>query len=220
VIEKKLMQTLEKKVSYTHTNTYETLNTLTENTKNIWLVFHGIGYLGRYFLKYFKDLNTEENYIIAPQAPSKYYLNGKYVHVGASWLTKENTSLELENVNNYLDAVYTAENLPDHCNLILFGFSQGVSIVTRWLAHKKLTCRQLILYAGGIPNELKASDLAFLETNNSSIKVIIGHDDEYIDEERLKVEMQKIKLLFKDRAEIMMFDGKHEVKKEIINSLV
>ena len=68
------MDSIEKQVSYNTTNTYSTLNTLTDKTKNVWFVCHGIGYLSRYFLKYFDELNSDENYIIAPQAHSKYYL--------------------------------------------------------------------------------------------------------------------------------------------------
>ena len=82
-------------------NTYETLNDFTDETKNVWIVFHGIGYLSKYFLKYFDELNPLDNYIIAPQAPSKYYLNSSYKHVGASWLTKENTETEINNNLNY-----------------------------------------------------------------------------------------------------------------------
>lgn len=214
------MKSIEKKVTYRTTNTYETLNTLTNKTKNVWIVFHGIGYLSRYFLKYFKELNPDENYIIAPQAPSKYYLNGAYVHVGASWLTKENTNLELENLNQYLEAVYEAEKIPKDLKLIIFGFSQGVSIVTRWVVYKKLACSELILYAGGIPNELNASDFTFLEVNNTKVTVIVGNQDEYLNEERMKTETEKIKMLFNNKAEMIVFDGKHEVKKELINGLV
>ncbi|MDP5230986.1 MAG: esterase [Cellulophaga sp.] len=214
------MKSIEKKVKYTTTNTYETLNTLTNKTKNVWIVFHGIGYLSRYFLKYFKELNPDENYIIAPQAPSKYYLNGAYVHVGASWLTKENTNLELENLNQYLEAVYEAEKIPKDLKLIIFGFSQGVSIVTRWVAYKKLACSELILYAGGIPNELNASDFTFLENTNTKVTVIVGDKDEYLNEESMKTEKEKIKMLFNNKAEMIVFDGKHEVKKELINGLV
>lgn len=214
------MDSIEKKVNYTHTNTYETLNRLSNTTKNIWLVFHGIGYLSRFFLKYFKDLDPLENYIIAPQAPSKYYLNGKYIHVGASWLTKENTTLELENVTNYIEAVYEAENIPNHLPIMVFGFSQGVSIATRWVSHKKLACSQLILYAGSIPDELKPSDFEFLEAAKTKIKIIIGTQDHYLNEERKKSETEKIKQLFNHKAEIISFHGGHEVKKEIINQLV
>ena len=155
------MNKQQKQVNYQTTNTYETLNSLTDKTKNIWIVLHGIGYLSKYFLRYFEELNADENYIIAPQAPSKYYLKNKYKHVGASWLTKENTIVETSNVLAYLDAVYAAEKLPKDCNLIVFGFSQGVSIATRWVVSRKLQCQHLVLYAGGIPKELNPEDFAF-----------------------------------------------------------
>ena len=214
------MNPTQKQVKYTSINTYETLNTLSNKTKNVWLVFHGIGYLSRYFLKYFNELNSIENYIIAPQAPSKYYLNTKYTHVGASWLTKEDTATEIKNVSEYIDAVFDAENIPVGCNLIIFGFSQGVSIATRWLALRKLKCQQLVLYAGGIPNELKPNDFIFLNEQKSTVKIIIGTADEYLNEERMKIETEKIKKLFHNKAEIITFDGGHEIKKEIINNLV
>ena len=93
------MSKKSKQVTYQSINTYETLNDLTLKTKNIWIVLHGIGYLSRYFIDFFDGLPKEENYIIAPQAPSKYYLKNEYRYVGASWLTKENTVVETKNVN-------------------------------------------------------------------------------------------------------------------------
>ncbi|MEX0314770.1 MAG: esterase, partial [Allomuricauda sp.] len=103
---------MEKIVSYTSKNSYLTMNQLTNKTRNVWVVFHGIGYLSKYFIKYFEGLDSTENYIIAPQAPSKYYLKNEYKYVGASWLTKENTTLEIENVMNYVDSVFEAESIP------------------------------------------------------------------------------------------------------------
>jgi hypothetical protein len=99
----------EKQVLYTAKNTYDTLNKFTDKTKNIWMVFHGMGYLSRYFIDYFSELNSDENYIIAPQAPSKYYQDKAFKRVGASWLTRENTIAETENILNYVDAVYKNE---------------------------------------------------------------------------------------------------------------
>ncbi|VAV84439.1 hypothetical protein MNBD_BACTEROID02-1624, partial [hydrothermal vent metagenome] len=104
----------EKEVAYKSVNSYTTLNNLTSKTKNVWLVFHGIGYLSKYFLKYFNELNKNENYIIAPQAQSKYYLGSTYKHVGASWLTKVNTEQEIENVVRYLDAILNNEKIPQN----------------------------------------------------------------------------------------------------------
>ncbi|MBU2996094.1 serine hydrolase family protein [Cellulophaga baltica] len=214
------MNSTEKTVSYTTTNTYETLNIYTPKTENVWLVFHGIGFLSRYFLKYFKDLNSEKNYIISPQAPSKYYLNNAYKHVGASWLTKENTDLETKNIYNYIDSVLANENISADSNLILFGFSQGVSIATRYLKHKQLKCDSLILYAGSIPNELTKGDFDFITENKTKVKMIVGTEDEYITKERLSNEIEKAKTLFNEKAILITFEGGHEVKKNIINALV
>ncbi len=214
------MKSIEKKVHYTTTNTYSTLNELSKNTKTVWVVLHGIGYLSRYFLRYFDELPPAENYIIAPQAPSKYYLNGEYRHVGASWLTKENTLPEAENVYAYLDALLDGEQIPADKNLIIFGFSQGVSIATRWVARRQLKCHQLVLYAGGMPKELTSQDFAFLKENETKVTVIVGDKDEYLTAERLQLVSEHIKKLFHNRAEELIFDGKHEVKKEIINQLV
>ena len=214
------MSQQEKQVVYKATNTYLTLNERTPKTKNVWLVFHGIGYLSKFFIKYFDGLPADKNYIIAPQAPSKYYLNNQYKHVGASWLTKEKTTQETANILSYIDEVYTSEQLDNHQNLIVFGYSQGVSIATRWVAKRKIKCSRLILYAGGIPRELETADFDFLDEQNTEITTLVGDKDEYIDEQILKTEAKRITTLFKGKAKQNIFDGKHEVKKEIINNLV
>jgi predicted esterase len=207
-----------KNVTYKTTNTYETLNELHSDTKCVWIVFHGIGFLSRFFLKYFNELPPNENYIIAPQAPSKYYLKNEYKHVGASWLTKENTVTETKNLFNYIDAVLENEKLPADCKIIFFGFSQGISIALRYIAHSKLACSKLILYAGGIPTELKKSDFTHLKSDTEIISVF-GKKDQYLTPDRLIEENNKLKILFGDNVRYITFDGGHEVKKEIINQL-
>ncbi len=208
------MNPAEKQVSYQITNSYSTLNKYTSKTKNVWVVFHGIGYLSRFFLKYFKDFDPEENYIIAPQAQAKYYLNNEYRHIGASWLTKENTEAEIENVLNYLEKVYEAENLKDAPNLIIFGYSQGVSVATRWVARNKTECSHLILHSGGLPKELEPEDFKFL--TGAQFTMIYGTQDEYLNSERLKIENVRAKELFGEQLEIISFDGGHEVNTELI----
>jgi predicted esterase len=212
------MATEEKNISYLAQNTYATLNELTPKTTYVWVIFHGIGFLSRFFLRYFEGLDPKKHYIISPQAPSKYYLNGQYKHVGGSWLTKENTVTEISNLMSYLDSVMTNEELPQNCKLVVFGFSQGVSIAMRWVAHRAIQCHHLVLYAGGIPNELTKDQLRHLD-DQCKVKIIMGDKDEYLTEERVEVERKKIDLLFDGRAQFQLFDGGHEIKKEIINNL-
>lgn len=208
----------EKEVSYLTNNTYSTLNSLTKKTKNVWFVCHGMGYLSRYFIRYFDGLNPEENYIIAPQAPSKYYQGKDFKHVGASWLTKENTVFETKNILNYLMSVYTHEKMESNPNLIIFGFSQGVSVAMRWVAHNKINCKALIIHSGGIPKELQKEDFEFLD-KNTNVHLIYGTQDEYISEERAKVEREKAIELFNNKLLIQSFEGGHEVNLQLLNGI-
>ncbi len=207
----------EKQVSYQITNTYSTLNERTSKTKNIWVVFHGIGYLSKYFIRLFKNLDPEENYIIAPQAQAKYYLNNQYTHVGASWLTKEKTEEEMENVLRYLDVLYKAENLKTATNLYVLGFSQGVSIATRWVSRRKINCSKLILHSGKIPLELTAEDFEFLK--NTEFTFIYGTNDEYLKKGIVKIEEERMHKLFPENFKIITFKGGHDLNKQIIYEL-
>jgi predicted esterase len=213
------MNSTEKEISYKSTNSYSTLNNLTEATKNVWFVCHGMSYLSRYFLKYFKDLNPDENYVIAPQAQSKYYIPPTYKHVGASWLTKENTLRETDNVMRYYDAVLETENISKDKNIIVVGYSQGVSVAMRYIANRQLHCSQLVLMSGGIPKELVAYDFKFLE-EKTKITMIYGTQDEYLNDERMQSESNRVIELFGNNVTIKPFDGKHIVNVELINGLV
>ncbi|WP_417237582.1 alpha/beta hydrolase [Bizionia sp.] len=213
------MNLTEKEISYTTTNSYATLNTLSATTKNVWFVCHGMGYLSRYFLRYFQGLSAEENYIIAPQAPSKYYTPPKFKHVGASWLTKETTVKDTENIMRYFDSVLEAEGLPDGINLIVLGYSQGVSVATRYLAKRQLPCSQLVLHSGGIPKELVAADFQYLDAS-TKVSLIYGTEDDYLKDERIHHEKKRAAELFGNRLQIIPFEGKHVVNVELINGLV
>lgn len=209
----------EKQLTYTTTNTYHTLNAHTSATKTIWMVFHGIGYLSRYFIAHFKDLDPVANYVVAPQAPSKYYLNGEYKHVGASWLTREKKDMEIGNILNYVNAVYKAEAANTSSKLLVLGFSQGVSVALRWVARHKINCSQLVLYAGGIPDELKAGDFDFLGPE-TMIRFIIGDSDKYLTPERMEKEQEKLDRIFRGAARVTFFKGGHEIQPEVLNKLV
>ncbi|MEO0572007.1 MAG: esterase [Bacteroidota bacterium] len=210
----------KKSVSYSTSNTYETLNEITPRTKNIWVVVHGMGFLSRFFLKPFQRLNMEENYFIAPQAPSKYYLKNDFKYVGASWLTKEDTQSEIENNMNYLDAVFENESIPNNKNLVFFGFSQGVSIITRFLCRREVRPSHLILYAGSIPNELTAGDFNHLDFKDTKVKIVCGEKDHFLTPERLKAELKKSEILFKDHAEFIKFPGGHEILPHVLRDLI
>ncbi|MAT90347.1 MAG: esterase [Flavobacteriaceae bacterium] len=213
------MPSMQKKVSYQITHPYETMNAYTADTKNVWIVFHGMGYLSRYFLRYFAGLNPKEHYIIAPQGPNTYYQDGRFKHVGASWLTRENTAMGVDNVLSYIDAVYEAENISEEKNLIVLGYSQGVSIASRWLAYRKISCDHLALLSGSVPKELTAAHFKHLSPE-TKVAFHYGTEDEYISEERAHAETKNAKAIFGSRLTISTFEGPHEVDTSFINKII
>lgn len=209
----------EKRVTYSSSNSYATLNSPGDNTTHLWWAFHGLGYLSKYFLKYFKHLPPDEHYIIAPQAPSKYYLNDTYTHVGASWLTRVDIQYEIANLLNYLNAIYEEEKVASDVKVNVLGFSQGVSIALRWLARKKFDVDHLIIYAGGIPEELSAKDFEYLKPD-ARITVVYGSKDPFLTEEKLASEAIKLNKVFGQKAKILKFDGGHEITPEVLTQLL
>ncbi|PQB04200.1 alpha/beta hydrolase [Aureitalea marina] len=204
----------EKRINYQASNTYSTLNKLSADTQRIWMVFHGMGYLSRYFIRHFKNLDPVKNYIIAPQAPSKYYQGPDFKHVGASWLTREDTVNETDNVLNYVEGVWQAELAHTNCELIVLGYSQGVSIATRWLAKYQRRCDQLIIHSGGLPKELTAKDFShFQET--TKVHYVFGNSDPYINQDRLDLERKRAEALFGSVQE-RPFKGAHVVNEEYL----
>lgn len=212
------MDVEEKEISYKTSNSYSILNSPDPKTKTAWFVCHGMGYLSAYFIKYFKDLDSNNNYIVAPQAPSKYYIQPK-MYVGANWLTKENTLHDTENIMTYFDAVFEVEKLLNYPRLIVLGYSQGVSVALRYVARKKIDCNHIVIHSGGIPKELKPKDFSHL-SSTTQIHLVYGTEDEYLDPKRIEIETLRAQELFGNKLSIHPFEGKHEVHTDFINQLL
>lgn len=204
---------------YSHENSYETINELTADTENIWVCFHGLGYLATYFKKYFQGFNPITNYIIVLQAPSKYYQDSQFKNVGASWLTRVNTQQEIQNNFRYVDAVLEQENLSGDRRVVIFGYSQGVSMATRYLIHYNDNAKALILHSGSIPAELNENDGEIFKKLAKRIIHISGKQDEYATAERIKQEEQKIEMLFGTLCEKYRPDINHRVDVPLLEKL-
>ena len=119
----------------------------------------------------------------------------------------------------YLDGVWEAEKIPQECQLLVFGYSQGVSIATRFLEHSQLNPQKLMLYAGGLPEEHTSDSFGFLK-EETQISFIYGKEDPYLNPERMIREQEKLDQIFAGKAELMTFDGGHELKKELLFELI
>jgi predicted esterase len=210
---------MTKTARYSHENSYQTLNSLTDQTKNIWICFHGLGYLAKYFKKYLEHLDPAQNYIIVLQAPSKYYQDKSFKHVGASWLTREETEQEIGNNLRYVQSVLENESVAGDPRNIFFGYSQGVSMATRFLKKYDSSAKALILHSGSIPVELNAADGKHMLKLIKQVIHISGKRDEYATPEKVKQEESKLELLFGTNCERHRPDIAHEVDKDLLERI-
>lgn len=197
---------------------YRTLNELTEKTERVWLVFHGYGQLAEFFIKKFQGLDPVKNFIIAPQGLSKYYLEGVYGRVGASWMTKEDRLTEIENQQRYIDAVL--ENIGDISNqkLVYFGFSQGTATMGRYAAAAKRAFDQMIIWAGTFPPDTDPVDWEYLN-GNEGIHYYTSKEDIYFKDEFIPQQNEVVEKALGKAPTLHWYEGGHRVIPKLLNEI-
>lgn len=204
---------------------YYKLGEITSATNRIWFVIHGYGQLAQFFLKKFSILENEKTCIIAPEGLSRFYLeditsrsqtgNNK---VGATWMTKENRLVDIENYIHYLNELYKTEIPTTFAGEItFFGFSQGAATVSRWALDGKATFHRLVLWAGILPPDMDFGKASELFKNKKLIEVI-GNKDPYLTDDRLK-EMTLLNERLGISPQVISFEGGHEINAEILQTL-
>ncbi|MFY0607051.1 MAG: hypothetical protein JXR10_10065 [Cyclobacteriaceae bacterium] len=209
----------EKHIAFETKTPYATLNELTTDTKRIWIVFHGYGQLSRFFIRKFTGLDPKENFIIAPQGLSKFYLEGFTGRVGASWMTKEDRLMEIDMQMRYIDGILNKEKVHSaDVEINYFGFSQGVATMFRYSAYAKLPFRKMIVWAGSVPPELEKKDFDFVN-NKVSVQYFTGRQDPFYKEGMEQDQIARIKSLMDITPVTHWFDGKHEVIQDLVSEL-
>jgi predicted esterase len=198
---------------------YSVLNAHNANTKRVWLVFHGYGQLSKFFIKKFEELNPQENYIIAPQGLSKFYLEGFTGRVGASWMTKVDRLAEIAQQMNLVDEILKKEGVQrQNIQFNYFGFSQGVATMCRYAAHAKLPFGQMVLWAGTFPPELEKADFDFLK-GDEQVKYYSGSDDPFYKEGMKEKQEELVLAAMGLTPTLFPFEGKHEVVASLVGKL-
>jgi predicted esterase len=175
------MEATQHHLSVARTATYYTLGELSENTRHVWFVLHGYGQLAQHFIKKFECLPNDHTAVIAPEALSRFYLESSFEKVGASWMTREDRELEIDDYVAYLDQLYqrvSQEAASPELQITLLGFSQGTATACRWLNRGMVPCHRLILWAGHFTNGL--SDLISPDCVPAATYFVYGAQDQYL----------------------------------------
>lgn len=212
----------DKSIRYQAEATYWTNRPQPDKIEHVWLVFHGYGQLARFFAKRLDFLDQEKNLIIAPQGLDKFYLDGKYDKVGASWLTKEQREEGIRNQYAYLKQVFETETKHldfGKVKLHYLGFSQGVATMMRWAFQLQKPFSTMLIWAGGIPLELENKDNEFIPAD-AKIWAVIGEEDQFYSEENFNQQILKGRKVFGKEINTHVFQGKHEVKREVLEAIL
>ncbi len=198
---------------------------ITDSTKQLVFVFHGYGQLAKYFLRKFESVATKETVIIAPEGLHHFYLEDvnsrnqtKNNRVGATWMTRENRLMDIENYITYLNSILVTEMGNRNIPLTVLGFSQGAATATRWVLQGTINFEKLILWAGIFPPDMD------FEQGNQILKEkhvyhIIGEDDPFVTQERIE-EMKELCEKLSISPEQFIFKGGHEIEPKTLKKVL
>ncbi len=188
---------------------YSTIGNLNSTTKQVWFVLHGYGQLSRFFIKKFSLLADIDHFIIAPEATSRFYLNGHNERVGATWMTKEDRLKDIENYVSYLNSLYDSFDFLADIQITVVGFSQGAATASRWLANGHARAHRLLLWAGIFPPDM---DILYARKTLKDTEVynVYGTEDPFLDQEKLS-EQKKIVEQLQLSTKNISFEGKHDI---------
>ena len=215
---------MKKQISISKTGKYSQIGKCSKKINNVWIVLHGYGMLSEYFVKKFECIINETTLVIAPEATNRFYLANNYTRVGASWMTKLDREQEISDNILFLDKLFSIIKKDighDNFKLNTLGFSQGGPALVRWLMSNKLNTNSLILWGSDIPK-----DSLVIENksrwNSMNLKIVIGKNDEYINEEK-KQEFVGVVKSYGLKYDLIEYEGSHKIieeeLKKIANSL-
>jgi len=190
--------------------------------RDLWFVLHGYGQLSQYFVQHFDAVAGEHTVVAAPEAPSRFYIEGLSGRVGACWMTKHHRETDIHDLNAYLNRMFDEvcgryEVRPD-TRLRFLAFSQGVPVLCRWLAQRpEVNLHQLILWAGAMPHDMAMPDLKQLLQRGKSYAVY-GTEDPFLKESQFPM-MQTMLNRQELPVEIKTFSGAHTLDAELLKEL-
>jgi len=122
-------------------------------TRRVEFVLHGYGQLAAAFLASLAVRAGPERLLVAPEGLSRYYLRRGTGEVGASWMTKEERALEIQDTLRYLDHLARVLDLGG-LELGLLGFSQGAAAAARWAVLGETRFTRVVLWGCPLPPDL------------------------------------------------------------------
>jgi predicted esterase len=185
-----------------------------------WVVLHGYGQRADDFARRCAPLAGPTRTVVAPEALSRFYVDGLESHeeVGASWMTRAAREAEIADYVGYLDRV-VPRLCPDAAapSIRVLGFSQGAATASRWALLGDTTVDRLVLWGGAPAHDLDlaahAERLAAMDPT-----LVAGTDDPYVTPERRTAARQRL-AEHDVPVTVHTFDGGHRLDDALLARL-
>ena len=184
----------------------------TAQPAEVWFVCHGYGELAATFVQGLSALDSGTRLLVAPEALSRFYLDGPHQSVGASWMTREDLENEMRDYLKYLDAVKTevlsridGASAP----VTVLGFSQGAATAARWACRGTVEAARLIIWGESLPPELE-DEAALRRLRAIQLTIVGGTRDEFFTasrREELRERLNRLGVPFEEKR----FEGGHRL---------
>lgn len=183
------------------------LGAATEHIRYVWLVLHGYGQHPAFWVKKFEGLIDDQTIVIAPEALSRFYLQGNSGRVGASWMTKDQRADEIHDYLGYLSQVIAKieQELPQ-ARIVLLGFSQGGATASRFAIQNPQRLGALVLWSAVFPPDLDAE----LPVSTLPIWLAYGDTDPFLSGQQLESTLQRYREQY-EGLQFLGFSGGHDV---------
>jgi predicted esterase len=186
----------------------------------VWFVLHGYSQLAQNFLRWFEGAARPGRLIVAPEALSRSYFEEQGARrVGASWMTKEDREVEIEDYIRYLDRVAdeVVGAIPPRPRIEVHGFSQGGATASRWVTYGHHPVNRVVLWGSTLPPDL---DLERLRGNlrGAPLVLAVGDRDQFLLAEQVRSERARLAGLGV-AVEIRQFVGGHVVDRSTLADL-
>lgn len=207
----------EEHIKVTRTARYYKLGEISGLTQNVWVVLHGHKQLAGRFIKIFHEFTERGDLVIAPEALLRFYVEGDYGDVGATWMTKEDRESDIADYVNYLDELYEKEiNTQKEkfdFKVTALGFSQGAATLSRWLVLGRAKVDKAIFWCGNIANDVDYSKSQTFKS--TEIQLVFGSNDPYFPGDYYKTQ---VTLLEQNgiKSKVHIFEGEHEISMKLI----
>ncbi|MGH7561969.1 MAG: alpha/beta hydrolase [Gemmatimonadales bacterium] len=191
-----------------------------EAAAEVWFLLHGYSMLARGILDWFEPAVRPGRLLVAPEGLSRAYFEQHGMRrVGASWMTKEDREVEIEDYVRYLDLVAdrTLAAMDERPKVEVHGFSQGTATASRWVTLGRHRVDRLVLWGGGVPPDLDLSRFRSA-VGAAPLVLVVGARDRYVEARDLERDIERLEAAGVP-FELRRPDAGHRVTAEALREL-